>query len=58
MLKIHWPKLRDLMICLLKTWRITKKFFTLLPNNANLNKEVLRTFAEEIYNSLRGDVAK
>ncbi|WP_420214860.1 hypothetical protein [Limosilactobacillus mucosae] len=35
-----------------------KEFFTLLPNNANLNKEVLRTFAEEIYNSLRGDVAK
>ncbi|MDC2844317.1 hypothetical protein PO185_01210 [Limosilactobacillus mucosae] len=35
-----------------------KEFFTLLLNNANLKKEVLGTFAEKIYDSLRGGVAK
>lgn len=35
-----------------------KEFFTLLLNNADLKKEVLGTFTEEIYNSLRGGVAK
>ncbi|WP_241201874.1 type I restriction enzyme subunit R domain-containing protein [Lactobacillus delbrueckii] len=51
----YFDRLDDMLIAGLKQ---NKEFFTLLLNSNELKKEVLGTFASEIYNSLREGVDK